>query len=225
MHPMRVATYAFFVVLAIAAILYFRPHFLGRTPTNEGFITVALDGETMPKCLARDADSQALLARFQALKLSSPNSATGMAYDEFKLILQKLLCIDADITGSAAGSYSTYQLPFATAHDIEPAANFVRRCTQSALRSRDIEMAMDKFESRGKELIGQMSFDKKTKKGALSSFSSIVARVQRNIAGPCLTQKATLDHPAGVRDPGYYTPNGLEENGPYQIRGDAPQYL
>jgi len=43
MHPMRVATYAFFIVLAIAAFLYFRPHFLGRIPTKEGFVTVALD--------------------------------------------------------------------------------------------------------------------------------------------------------------------------------------
>jgi hypothetical protein len=86
-------------------------------------------------------------------------------------------------------------------------------------------MAMDKFESRGKELIEQMTFDKASKKSGLAVFSSIVARVKRNIAGPCLTQKATLDRPAGVRDPGYYTPNGLEENGPYQIRGDAPQYL
>ena len=221
MNPMRVAFYAFLVVLAIATFLYFRPRFISK----EGFATIALDGETMPKCLIRDANSQQLLAQFQALKLTAPSSSTGMAYDEFKLILQKLLCIDADITGSAAGPYSTYQLPFATAHDIEPAANFVSRCTKHALRSRDVEMAMEKFESRGNELIGQMTFDAESKRSALQAFHAIVVRVQRNIAGPCLTPKASLDVPAGPRDPGYYVPGGLEENGPYQIRGDAPQYL
>ena len=152
---MRVAFYAFLVVLAIAIFLYFRPKFISRS--TEGFATIALDGETMPKCLIRDANSQQLLAQFQGLKASSaPSSATSVAYDEFKLILQKLLCIDADITGSGAGPFSTYQLPFATAHDIEPAANFVARCSKSALRSRDVEMAMEKFESRGKELIDRI---------------------------------------------------------------------
>ena len=221
---MRVAFYAFLVVLAIAIFLYFRPKFISRS--TEGFATIALDGETMPKCLIRDANSQQLLAQFQGLKASSaPSSATSVAYDEFKLILQKLLCIDADITGSGAGPFSTYQLPFATAHDIEPAANFVARCSKSALRSRDVEMAMEKFESRGKELIDQMTFDAESRRSSHQAFHAIVVRVQRNIAGPCLTPKSTLDVPAGVRDPGYYTPNGLEENGPYSIRGDAPQYL
>ena len=224
MNPMRVAFYAFLVVLAIAIFLYFRPKFISRS--TEGFATIALDGETMPKCLIRDANSQQLLAQFQGLKASSaPSSATSVAYDEFKLILQKLLCIDADITGSGAGPFSTYQLPFATAHDIEPAANFVARCSKSALRSRDVEMAMEKFESRGKELIDQMTFDAESRRSSHQAFHAIVVRVQRNIAGPCLTPKSTLDVPAGVRDPGYYTPNGLEENGPYSIRGDAPQYL
>ena len=222
MTPMRAAFYAFLVVLAIAAFLYFRPKYISR----EGFTTIALDGETMPKCLIRDANSQQLLAQFQGLKASSaPSSPSAMGYEEFKLILQKLLCIDADITGSGAGPYSTYQLPFATAHDIEPAANFVARCSKSALRSRDVEMAMEKFESRGKVLIDQMTFDEESRRSAHQAFHAIVVRVQRNIAGACLMQKATLDTPAGVRDPGYYTPNGLEENGPYQIRGDAKQYL
>jgi hypothetical protein len=33
-----------------------------------------------------------------------------------------------------------------------------------------------------------------------------------------------MDVPAGPRDPGYFVPAGLEEQGPYAIKGDT-QYI
>lgn len=179
----------------------------------------------MPKCLIRDADAQQLLAMFQGLKIVSPASDAAMAYEELKLILQKLLCIDADITGSGAGPYSTYQLPFATAHDIEPAASFVGRCVRNAVRERDITMAMEKFETRGKALIESMCADAEQRKAAHAKFHAIVTRVTRAITEKCLTEKASMDHPAGPRDPGYYTPPKLEEHAEYSIFGGEKQYI
>jgi len=225
MDPLQIAFGAFVCVLAIGIFLYFRPKFLQEgNEQKEGFATVALDGEAMPKCLLRDADAQGLLAQFQALKYAAPNSDTGAAYDELKMVLQKVLCIDADITGSAAGPYSTYQLPFVTAHDAEPAASFVGRCVRHSVRSRDVEYTIGKYEDRGKELIAQLCFDEATRKQAMSTFHNIVARVTRNISRVCIAPKANLDHPSGVRDPGYYEPENVQHLQEYTIQGDK-QYL
>lgn len=214
---MNIALAAFFVALAIAAFLYFRPRFFA-----EGFATIALDGESMPKCFLRDAEAQRILAEFSGAQ--APASDAGMAYAELKLILQKALCMDADITGSGAGPYSTYQMPFATAHDIEPAASFVGRCVKGAVRTRDLEMVIDKFEGRGVELIGTLCADKAKRARVLEMFHNVLARASRNMADKCLVEKATLDIPAGPRDPGYFEPDSVKELGKYTITGNA-QYF
>jgi len=219
MDLLNIAIVAFFIALAIGAFLYFRPKAM------EGFVTVAVDGELMPKCIARDAEAQQLLAEFQGYKIVSPNSKNGEAYDELKMILQKLLCMDADITGSGAGPYTTYSLPFATQHDIEPVASFVGRCVRNAVRSRDIEVAMDKYEARGIVLIRQLCNDEPTRAVAAKKFHDIVLRVTRNITRACLTEKATLDTPAGPRDPGYFTPDKIMTLHEYSITGGERQYL
>lgn len=215
MSPMTIALIGFACVLLIGLVFYLRPRIL-----NEGFTTLAVDSESMPKCFLRDADAQQILAELKQSDTQAPAPANAMALAELTLILQKVLCIDADITGSAAGVYSTYRLPFATAHDIEPAASFVGRCVRHAVRSRDIEVAMDKFEGRGKQLIATLCTEKKQHDRVQSLFHDVVARATRNIARTCLSEKATLDRPAGPRDPGFFEPDEVKELRPYTIRGD-----
>jgi len=214
MDMFQVALAAFAVVLTIGLFFYVRPGFL-----HEGFATVALDGETMPKCFLRDAEAQQILRELRGSLPKHSSVDVGVAHAELVLILQKVLCIDADVSGSGAGPYSTYQMPFATAHDIEPAASFVGRCVRHAIRSRDLEMAMDKFEGRGKELIAHLCKGPQRDK-VMVMFHNVVARATRNIATKCMTPKASLDTPAGPRDPGYFEPSELQELGPYTIRGD-----
>jgi hypothetical protein len=222
MDPLTVTVVAFLVTVAIGLFFYFRPNYFSAV---EGFVTIALDNETMPKCLARDAEAQQLLAQFQGFSITSSNSTQGEAYAELKLIVQKLLCMDADITGSAAGPYSTYNLPFNTSHDTEPLANFVGRCARNAVRPLDVNITIDKYEGRGVELIRTLCFDEPQRLAAATKFHDIVARVSRNIMRACNTPKASLDHPAGPRDPGYYEPPQLQELRSYTITGGAPQYI
>lgn len=215
----KLAVYGFLAVLAIGFVLYLRPRFI-----NEGFTTIAIDGDVMPRCLARDADAQALLARLYAK--AAPNSPAGEAYDEFKLILQKLLCIDADVTGAGAGAYSTYKLPYATAHDIEPAANFVGRCLRNAVRERDVVMVLEKFETRGNTLLRTIcGGDASAVNANIASFNAIVKRTGARITAKCLTESASMDIPASPRDPGYFTPPSIEDLQEYKLFGGSPQYL
>lgn len=217
----NVALIAFFVTLMIAVFFYFRPRFI-----NEGFTTIAIDGVSAPKCFLRDAEAQELIAMFRPVHQMAPSSEPAMALKELTLILQKALCIDADVTGSGMGPYSTYELPYATAHDIEPAASFVGRCIRNAVRPRDIEVAMGKFEDRGTELLQtlagatQSSFDAAHKK-----FRNVIMRATRNISDVCLKPKNSLDTPAGPRDPGFYEPPQLQELRPYQIVGGGKQWI
>jgi len=180
--------------------------------SSEGFTTIALDSKTMPKCFLRSADAQSLLHEY----LPSPNRD---AVAELRLILQKILCMDADITGSGAGIYSTYQLPFATAHDIEPAASFVNRCVKGAVRDRDLQMVLDKFEGRGSELIQSLSQSQEQKKRSMDKFHSILTRAGGAMKEKCIVEKAAMDTPAGRRDPGYFEPDFVGEQGPYEIMG------
>lgn len=207
MDPLHLALVGFFVVLALATFLYFRPKYV-----QEGFAAIALEEDTMPKCLLRDMDAQALLA---SLDRTSPN------YPEFKLIVQKALCIDADITGSAAGPYSTYSLPFATAHDIEPAASFVGRCVRHTARSRDLEMVIGKFQDRGNELLSQLCPNAPQAK---IQFRAILTKVMANISPVCIAPKANMDRPTGVRDPGYFEPESVKCLQDYTIQGGY-QYM
>lgn len=211
---------AFFVVVIIGVLLYFRPRFF-----SEGFTTIAIDDVTGPKCFLRDADAQKLISHFAAVKQMPPASEKAMALAELTLILQKMLCIDADLAGSGMGPYSTYQLPYVTAHDIEPTANFVNRCIRNAVRSRDIEVQMGLFEDRGIELLNTLCGGTPEHAQNVALFRGIVVRATRNISEYCLKEKNGLDRPAGPRDPGYYNPGGLVDSRPYEISGGGRQWI
>jgi hypothetical protein len=208
---------SFFVVIFIGVILYFRPKLL-----SEGFATVAIEQTTLPKCFLRDSDAQALVEQLsEKVRGLPPASEKAVAFEEFKLILQKLLCVDADVTGAGMGPFTTYALPFVTAHDIEPVASFVGRCLRNAVRSEDIEIMIDKLERRGNELLSILCDDK----SMITRFHTVVARASRNISEYCLKEKHSIDKPAGPRDPGYYVPPELETHREYTISGNGVQYI
>jgi hypothetical protein len=182
----------------------------------EPFSTVAVDRDLMPRCFTRDADAQNILSMLRDTQQKD-------AFAELSLILQKLLCIDADVTGAGVGGYQSFQLPFVTQHDLEPPASFVGRCLKGAVRSRDLEIMIDKLESRGNTLIHSISpADRRA--ASLTKFHGVVVRASRSIGKACMNNGIGLDRPSGPRDPGYSIPAGLEEQGPYSIRGGA-QYI
>ena len=214
MDPLPYAGVLFVVLIGLSLFFYLRPKYL-----SEGFAVIALEGETMPKCLLRSAEAQGILQQLYKMKQAAPASKEAMAYNELKLILEKILCIDADITGSGAGPYQTFQLPFATQHDIEPPASFVGRCLKKALRSRDIEVEFMKFNDRGNILIDTLSYDDAEREQLRNAFRNVIVKTAHNIAFTCLSEKANLDRPSGARDPGYYVPHFSLEQGPYEIKG------
>jgi hypothetical protein len=217
MEPMQFAYIGFLILLGIGVILYMYPRYA------EGFTTIALNTTTFPKCVARDADAQDLLEDLAtAQKGFAPSSNAATAYAEFALIVSKLLCIDADVTSSGAGEYSTLRMPFSTYHDMEPVGSFVGRCLKNAVRQRDLDLTFEKLQTRGNSLLDTLCHNQHSRAKAITMFDTIVKRTQANVESVCLKEHSSMDVPAGVRDPGYYTPPEVQEYAPYQ--NTAPKY-
>ncbi len=210
--------FAMFGYLAVV-FLYMRPPYRSHGPESfrEGFYTIALNDSDFPSCLARDYEAQQLLSSLKtATKGFESASDAAMAYEELTLIVSKLLCMDADITSLGAGVYASLRLPFNTQHDMEPVGTFVGRCLKNAVKERDITLTIGKLRDRGTTLIAQLCHNSQTKAVALTQFDGIVSRTEANISRVCLKEHATMDIPAGVRDPGYYIPGNVSTLGPYQ---------
>ena len=189
-----------FFIAFIAACLYFV--YIQEQARYEGFATHAIDAALFPKCFLRSADAQAMVQRLSPF-------ADREEYKELLQILQKVLCIDADVTGAGVGGYTTVHLPFATAHDIEPVGGFVGRCLRNAVKDRDIAIAFDKYRARGAVLIDALcGSDAVAKEQA--AFVAIVDQAAAHVREACLRPIASMDTPAGVRDPGYFEPDVLQ---------------
>ena len=221
------AIIALVIVLGLAAALMTLKYTAGSPASGsrsciskEGFSTVAVDRDLMPRCFTRDADAQAILLALRETKATNPD-----AFGELNLILQKMLCVDADVTGAGVGGYQSFQLPFVTQHDLEPAASFVGRCLKGAVRSRDLELTFDKWEKRGAVLIQTLAAaNEAVRSECQTRFHSVAKRAARNIGQAWTNQRVSMDIPAGPRDPGYTVPSGLEQQGAYSIRGNV-QYI
>ena len=201
------------VLLFIAMFLYLNPRYVSGPKDTEGFATIALNTSNFPACVTRDADAQRLLTTLKV------NNTT---FEELALIVSKLLCMDADITSSGAGVYASLRLPFNTQHDMEPVGTFVGRCLRNAVKERDISLTLGKLQDRGTVLINMLCSNSVEKAKALTLFDGIVKRTEANITKVCLKERASMDVPAGVRDPGYSVPGSLVNLAPYQ--NTAPKY-
>ena len=221
------------VVVLVGCVVYLRPYASSQqgggirgfnTPyvmsTTEGFTTIAIETATIPKCLFRSPEAQQLLTvMYQMVKDLPPASAKAMAYNEFRTINEKIQCIDADITGLGSGPYSSYQLPFETQQDIVAPAIFVGRCLRNGMTMRDIEVQYAKYIDRGLVLIQTIVDNEAIRKQINEQFINVARKSAYSISFICLSGNATLDKPAGPRDPGYYSPPSLKELSPYSIRG------
>lgn len=210
----KLALAAFAIVFAMAVFMYLRPSFI-----REGFATHGINRD-LPKCFLRDAEAQELIAMFQGV--NTPEQIA--ARDELQLIVQKVLCMDADVTGAGAGIYSTRGLAYATAHDIAPVSDIVGRCVRKAVRSQELEVAFDKFEARGIQLLGVLCTGDASARAA-TLFHNVLVRSAAHIKAACAIPKMTIEHPASPRDPGYYIPDRLIEYSEYSISSKDDQYL
>jgi len=188
----------FLALLVIAGLLVLmRP---GTAAPVEPFAVAAVNSILVPACTERSTAAQSLLSRVATVETTEANQGDK---EELRLLVSKLCCFEADINTPAAGTYRTLPLQFRTAHDMEPASTLVGRCLRDSLRPRDIELIMEKFERRGKELVARV-VDPSELVAATSEFLNITASLRAAMQGQCLVKQPRLDTPAGPRDIGFW---------------------
>jgi hypothetical protein len=191
------------------------------THTIEGFSSPATSPNE-PSCIKRNTDAQAILQMFTQCSsdYKSP-SEDAMNRIELKLILQKLTCLDSDVTNSGVAGYNTLSLPFNTSHDTEPLTNFVGRCLNGGTRTRDFDLIISKYESRGNVLIKAISsLMNKDPSEAYARYANVIKVTYESLVNNCKMKRASMDIPAGVRDPGYSIPFRIETLAPFARKMD-----
>jgi hypothetical protein len=195
------------VLLALAFLLvHYKPS------VREGFSSAAVDPTFMPACAERSTAAQSLLMRIGSIKSDDA--------EEFRLLVSKLCCLEGDIAAPGAGIYRTMALQFRTSHDMEPPSTFVGRCLRNAVRERDITLVIQKYETRGRELLGKLLSPCNE---VDAEFTEVVARTRLAMTNVCLKEQPSMDRPAGPRDPGYWESDEVAELAQYQGISSAPK--
>ena len=219
---MEVLLYLALIVLIVSSGIFYKmyPQF-PRRPRNryEGYEPFAdpAVSPSEPKCLQRNRDAQTIL-RILPPCSDEKNSPTDDATDraELSLILQKLTCMDSDVNNNGVAGYKTMSLQYNTSHDAEPLPSFVGRCLNNGTQSRDLEIMMDKYDKRGKELLNQITkrigMDAKP---LMENYDSLIRTTMKSLVDNCLAKHMSLDRPFGPRDPGFATPFSVERLAPY----------
>lgn len=191
----------FLLVLALLLVHY--------KPSNgsvvEGFATAAVDPTRMVACAERSTAAQSLLARF--------HTQTGDDAEELRLLISKLCCLEADVSAPVPGLLRTHSLQFRTSQDTEAPAAIVSRCVRGAIRERDIEIIVEKYEARGRELIDGLL---ESCQEAHSEFAEIVMKTRTSMITFCMKPQPQMDRPNGPRDPGYWETDSTAELIQYQ---------
>jgi hypothetical protein len=200
--------FGLFVIVTLALIHYKPADLPGFPPRiEESFAVASVDPARVPACVERSTDAQSLLARFASLP------PTDEAVAELRLLVSKLCCMEADIVAPSAGSYRTLPLQFRTSHDLEPASTTVGRCLNKSLPQRDIDLALEKYEHRGGELLGQVLGGDCS--DAKREFAAVLGRLRRAFA-TCQVAQPSMDHPLGVRDMGFWESRNVADLSAYQ---------
>jgi len=195
-------TWILVITLLILAMMlvHYRPEGFANKKV-EGFANrISVDPRLAPACTARSSGAQHILASIASL----PDSDEGAA--ELRLLLSKLTCIEADVSTAGAGTYRTLNLQFRTSHDMEPPTALVGRCLRNAMRPRDIELIITKYEKRGKELIRSRC----SSPDNLAAFDQVVAATKLAMTSFCLGDQPSMDKPMGARDPGFWAPEDTD---------------
>jgi hypothetical protein len=191
----------FLLVLALL-LVHYKP---ASTSVLENFATAAVDPTRMVACAERSTAAQSLLARFHTQK--------GDNAEELRLLISKLCCLEADVSAPVPGLLRTHSLQFRTSQDTEAPSAIVSRCVRGALRERDIEIIVEKYESRGRELIDGLM---ESCQEAHGEFTELVTKTRTSMITFCMKPQPQMDRPNGPRDPGYWETESTAELIQYQ---------
>lgn len=184
----------------------------------EGFFGGVAVGAGEPDCLRTSSEAAQVYAIF-ANRASSTEEGPA-DFQEFRLLLSKLACFKKDLIGTAAVVEATRYQPYATSMDIEPISETTARCFAKTIPSRDLEISLEKWGKRGKELIRRlctsMNLTEMESAQADTLFGSLMRDVSDVARSVCLSGEPTINGKVAPRQAGGYEPPALQELGEYK---------
>jgi len=184
----------------------------------EGFFGGVAVGAGEPDCLRTSSEAAQVYAIFASRASSTEEGPAD--FDEFRLLLSKLACFKKDLIGTAAVVEATRYQPYATSMDIEPISETTARCFAKTIPSRDLEISLEKWGKRGKELIRRLctSMDLSEMESAQADtlFNSLMRDVSDVARSVCLSGEPTINGKFAPRQAGGFEPPALQELGEYK---------
>ncbi len=184
----------------------------------EGFFGGVAVGAGEPDCLRTSSEAAQVYALF-ANRVSSTEEGPA-DFQEFRLLLSKLACFKKDLIGTAAVVEATRYQPYATSMDIEPISETTARCFAKTIPSRDLDISLDKWGKRGKELIRRlctsMNLTEMESAQADTLFNALMRDVSEVARSVCLSGEPTINGKVAPRQAGGYEPPLLQELGEYK---------
>ncbi len=190
----------------------------GAPVPKEGFFGGVAVGAGEPDCLRTSSEAAQVYAIF-ANRASSTEEGPA-DFQEFRLLLSKLACFKKDLIGTAGVVEATRYQAYATSMDIEPIAETTARCFAKTIPSRDLDISLDKWNRRGKELIRRLctslNLTEMESAQADTLFDALVRDVSDVARSVCLSGEPTINGKVPPRQPNGFEPESLGELGPYK---------
>ena len=188
--------------------------------TSEGFYGGVAIGAGAPDCLRSSSEGSALIAIFSNRSMKADDDDNNSAdLKELTQIVSKLSCFKKDLVSPSYVVDSTRYQQFVTMHDIEPIAETTGRCFAKTISPRDLEIAFDKWTSRGETLVSRLcaaeQLDSQEVLSAQGLFRSLIRDVKDIARGACLQGEPMIAGKPGPRDPHPFENPEYEELGPY----------
>jgi hypothetical protein len=184
----------------------------------EGFFGGVAVGAGEPDCLRTSSEAAQVYSIFANRTSSTEEGPADL--QELRLLLGKLACFKKDLIGTAAVVEATRYQPYATSMDIEPISETTARCFAKTIPSRDLDISLDKWSKRGKELLRRlctsMNLTEMESAQVDGLFSSLMRDVSEVAHSVCLSGEPTINGKVAPRQAGGFEPPALQELGEYK---------
>lgn len=149
------------VILLIAVFTFFLTNLFVFTPRyrrlDEGF--ASFDTGKMPDCFRTLPEAEQILSLIRSTQKGVEVERledTEADDKELEILLQKMACLKADLLSTERLPQSTRALPFETAHDRIPVAEFSGMCMAKNLSPRDIDIVFLTWRDRAQHLLRKL---------------------------------------------------------------------
>jgi len=179
-------------------------------PSPEGFAGPSR-GSGAPDCLRTSSEAAQLYDLIHSRKAGTEEGPDDVR--ELGVLLGKLACFKRDLMSPSGIVEATWKQPFNTSQDMEPVAETTARCFSKTIPKRDLDLSLDKWNSRGSMLIKRsctaLNFSDSDLQNALSLFKAVMDDVQDVAYTVCQQKNVIIAGQPGPRMVQGYEPLSL----------------